>query len=148
MNKETIRGRWNILSWEQLYDDGRVVHPMGKELEGFIEYSPYGMFCAIAKKNREHFTTGGQWSASDAEKAAAYGSYLTYAGPYDVEGDTVQHHVRHSLFPNWEGGSQRRKAVLEGGVLSLTARLEEGTSEARTARLVWTRALPAVDGPR
>jgi hypothetical protein len=148
MNKETIRGRWNILSWEQLYDDGRVVHPMGKELEGFIEYSPFGMFCAIAKKNREHFTTGGQWSASDAEKAAAYGSYLTYAGPYDVEGDTVQHHVRHSLFPNWEGGSQRRKAVLEGGVLSLTARLEKGTSEARTARLVWTRALPAVDGPR
>jgi hypothetical protein len=143
MNKETIRGRWNILSWEQLYDDGRVVHPMGTDLEGFIEYGPYGMFCVIARKDREAFTTGGQWSASDAEKAAAYGSYLTYAGPYDVEGDTVRHHVRHSLFPNWEGGSQRRVAVLDGGVLSLTARLEEGTPEARTAKLVWTRALPA-----
>ncbi len=143
MNKETIRGRWNILSWEQLYDDGRVVHPMGTELEGFIEYGPYGMFCVIARKDREAFTSGGQWSASDAEKAAAYGSYLTYAGPYDVDGDTVRHHVRHSLFPNWEGGSQKRVAVLDGGVLSLTARLEEGTPEARTAKLVWTRALPA-----
>ncbi len=143
MNKETIRGRWNILSWEQLYDDGRVVHPMGTELEGFIEYGPYGMFCVIASKDREAFTSGGQWSASDAEKAAAYGSYLTYAGSYDVEGETVCHHVRHSLFPNWEGGSQRRVAVLDGGVLSLTARLEEGTPEARTAKLVWTRVLPA-----
>lgn len=142
MNQDSIRGRWNILSWEQVYDDGRVVHPMGTELEGFIEYSTYGMFCVIAKKGRPHFSSGGQWSASDAEKAGAYGSYLTYAGGYEVQGNVIQHHVRHSLFPNWVGGSQRRVAILEGDVLALTARLEEGTSEARTARLVWQRAMP------
>lgn len=142
MNQDSIRGRWNILSWEQVYDDGRVVHPMGTELDGFIEYSTYGMFCVIAKKGRPHFSSGGQWSASDAEKAGAYGSYLTYAGGYEVQGNVIQHHVRHSLFPNWVGGSQRRVAILEGDVLALTARLEEGTSEARTARLVWQRAMP------
>lgn len=140
MNKDTIRGRWNIRSWEQLYDDGRVLHPMGTELEGFIEYGDYGMFCVIARKGRAPFTTGGQWSASDAEKAAAYGSYLTYAGTYDVEGNTIYHHVRHSLFPNWEGGSQQRTAVLDNSTLLLTARLEENTPEARTAKLSWTRA--------
>ena len=26
MNRETIKGRWSIQSWEQLYDDGRVVY--------------------------------------------------------------------------------------------------------------------------
>ncbi|SDI13725.1 lipocalin-like domain-containing protein [Pseudomonas panipatensis] len=140
MNRETIRGRWAILSWEQVYDDGRVVYPMGTALEGFIEYSDFGMFCVIAKADREPFVSGGQWSASDAEKAAAYGSYLTYAGAFDVQGDTVLHHVRHSLFPNWEGGTQRRIAHLDGGVLALTARLEEGSSEARTATLRWRRA--------
>jgi len=139
MNAADIHGRWEILAWEQLYDDGRVVHPMGVELEGFIEYGPHGMFCVVARKNREPFRSGGQWSASDAEKAAAYGSYLTYAGGYEVQGDTVLHHVRHSLFPNWEGGSQRRIAQLEGDVLALSARLEEGTPEARTARLLWRR---------
>lgn len=139
MNAADIQGRWEILAWEQLYDDGRVVHPMGVELEGFIEYGPHGMFCVVARKNREPFHSGGQWSASDAEKAAAYGSYLTYAGGYEVQGDTVLHHVRHSLFPNWEGGSQRRIAQLEGDVLALSARLEEGTPEARTARLLWRR---------
>ncbi|MNW12958.1 hypothetical protein D3C71_2107770 [compost metagenome] len=49
--------------------------------------------------------------------------------------------MRHSLFPNWVGGSQQRVAILEGDVVALTARLEEGTSEARTARLVWQRAM-------
>lgn len=142
MNKADINGRWEIVSWEQVYDDGRVVHPMGRELEGFIEYGPYGMFCVIARAGRAHFTTGGQWSAGDADKAAAYGSYLSYAGDYEVEGDTIVHKVRHSLFPNWEGGQQRRRARFQDGLLSLSARFEEGTSEARSAVLTWRRAKP------
>jgi len=143
MNRETIKGRWSILAWEQLYDDGRVVLPMGTELEGFIEYSDFGMFCVVARKGREAFTTGGQWSAEDAEKAAAYSSYLTYAGDYEVDGNTITHKVQHSIFPNWVGGSQKRVAELDGDVLSLVARLEEGSSEARTARLRWTRVKAA-----
>lgn len=135
-----ITGRWEILRWEQVYDDGRIVHPMGLELEGFIEYGPHGMFCAIGKKNRAPFTTGGQWNAEDAEKAAAYGSYLTYAGDYEVADKVVTHKVRMSLFPNWVGGVQRRIAEFDGKELALTARLEDGTPEARTARLVWKRA--------
>ncbi|MNP06647.1 hypothetical protein D3C76_986410 [compost metagenome] len=141
MNKDSIQGRWNILSWEQLYDDGRVVHPMGTELEGFIEYGPHGMFCVMARKDREQFSSGGQWSANAAEKAAAYDGYLTYAGGYEVDGDNILHHVRHSLFPNWVGGTQHRVAQLDGDVLALTARLEEGTPEARTARLLWRRSV-------
>lgn len=91
MNRESIKGRWSVVSWEQVYDDGRIVAPMGTEVEGFIEYSDNGMFCVVSKKNREAFTTGGQWNATDAEKAAAYSSYLTYAGGYDVEGNTITH---------------------------------------------------------
>lgn len=141
MNRETIKGRWAILSWEQLYDDGRVILPMGVELEGFIEYSDFGMFCVIAKKGREAFQSGGQWSANEAEKATAYSSYLTYAGDFEVEGNTITHKVHYSIFPNWIGGSQHRTAELDGDILSLTARLEEGTTEARTARLVWQRVI-------
>lgn len=139
MNRDTIKGRWSILAWEQLYDDGRVVLPMGTELEGFIEYSAFGMFCVVARKGRKAFSSGGQWSAADAEKAAAYNGYLTYAGDYEVEGNIITHKVHHSLFPNWVGGSQHRRAELDGDILSLSARLEEGTPEARTARLVWQR---------
>lgn len=140
MNRETIKGRWKVLSWEQLYDDGRVVAPMGKELEGFIEYSEYGMFCIVSKKDRKHFVTGGQWNSDDTEKAEAYNSYLTYAGGYDVDGETIIHHIKYSLYPNWESVEQYRYASLNNDVLSLTtAPLESDTSESRVSRLVFTR---------
>ena len=140
MNRDTIKGRWTVQSWEQLYDDGRVVLPMGTELDGFIEYSDYGMSCVISQKDRKVFNTGGQWSADDTEKAGAYNSYLTYAGGFDVEGNTITHHVKYSIFPNWIGGTQHRFAELQGDVLTLmTAKLEEGTSEARVAKLTFKR---------
>lgn len=140
MNRDTIKGRWEVLSWEQQYDDGRIVSPMGSELEGFIEYSDYGMSCLVTKKNRKQFTTGGQWSAADAEKAEAYDSYLTYAGGFDVNENTITHHVKYSIFPNWIGGTQYRTAKLDGDTLSLmTAKLEEGTSEARVSILTFKR---------
>lgn len=142
MKRSDLFGRWTIVEWLQTYDDGRVVHPMGKVLDGFIEYGPHGMFCFLASGERPPFSTGGQWSADDREKAAAYSSCLSYAGTFDVDGDSVTHHVRHSLFPNWVGGTQRRTAQLDGDALSLSARLEAGTPEARTVVLTWRRTQP------
>lgn len=144
MNRESIKGRWEVMSWEQLFDDGRKVLPMGEELDGFIEYSDYGMFCVISKKNREQFTTGGQWSADDSEKAGAYSSYLTYAGDYDVDenNNVITHQIQQSIFPNWVGGNQYRNAELSGDILSLTtAKLEEGTTEARVSKLKFRRKI-------
>lgn len=134
-------GRWDIVSWEQLYDDGRRELPMGDALEGFIRYLPDGdMICMICRTDRSSFQTGGQWNATDAEKARAYQTMLSYAGRFRVEGDVVVHSVEFSLFPNWKGGRQsRRFRFLPDGSIALEARLEEGTPEARTARLVWRR---------
>ena len=65
---------------------------------------------------------------------------MSYAGRYSIENDTVTHFVDLSLFPNWIGGQQKRSFQFdEQGQLSLTARLEENTSEARTALLLWKR---------
>jgi hypothetical protein len=70
----------------------------------------------------------------------AYNEYLSYAGTYSLEDDYVTHHVELSIFPNWQGGKQRRRIVRgDNGELMLVARLEEGTPEARTARLTWRR---------
>lgn len=143
MTNTDIQGRWEIVAWVQNYDDGRIIYPMGQDVEGFIEYGQYGMFCIISAPNRPSFTSGGQWDANDSEKGQAYGSYLCYSGDYQLEDNVVTHHVKHSLFPNWEGGKQRRQiSWTDDGLLSLTARLEDGTSEARTAKLVWKRLSP------
>ncbi|HCY62363.1 MAG TPA: hypothetical protein DHV59_05950 [Oxalobacteraceae bacterium] len=142
MSKQGMIGRWQVVAWEQVYDDGRRTYPMGQQVEGFIQYDSDGrMMCMLCRGDRQKFTTGGQWNASQEEKAAAYSSMLAYAGSYTVAGgDSVSHHVELSSFPNWKGGIQKRRIeTMDAGQLVLVARLEEGTSEARTARLVWRR---------
>lgn len=134
-------GRWEILSWEQRFDDGRVELPMGELLQGFIQYTEGGhMACMIARVERATFESGGQWNANDSEKATAYSSMLAYGGRYEVNDDVITHRVDISLFPNWVGGAQKRRfEVNADGTLTLSARLEEGTPQARSARLVWRR---------
>ena len=140
MKKADIIGRWRVLRWQQQYDDGRVVSPMGEALDGFIQYDENDrMVCIIARSGREKFQTGGQWDAAAAEKATAYNGYLSYAGRYAIVAGEIHHHVEQSLFPNWVGGTQVRKAKFVGRELWLTARIEEGTPAARTAVLAWER---------
>ena len=109
MKNESIEGRWNMVSWRQEYDDGRKVFRFGEQIEGFIEYGRGRMFCVLSKKPRTVFSTGGQWDAADSDKAAAYDEYLTYAGRYEFDGETVTHHIELCIFPNWQGSAQRRK---------------------------------------
>ena len=141
VEQKDIEGLWNLLSMEQRYDDGRVIYPFGKDVEGRIYYgADQSMFCAIQKRRRKPFTTGKQWTADDSEKAGAYDDYLTYCGRYELNGDTATHHIEISLYPDWIGKQQVRKIQLIDGQLHITARLEDGTPEARTALLVWERA--------
>lgn len=146
MTTHPLLGRWDIVAWEQAYDDGRVVLPMGEHLEGFIRYEADGdMMCMIVRADRPAFTTGSQWDASAEERAGAYSTMLSYAGTYEISGDTVVHRVQISLFPNWVGGDQKRRFVVRGDdEVALEARLEDGTANARTARLVWRRHTSSV----
>ena len=141
ISPETLLGRWNIVAWEQLYDDGRRQLPLGEHLEGFIRYVEDGdMICMIARADQKPFETGGQWNASAEERAGGYRSMLAYAGKWSIDGSTVTHAVNISLFPGWKGGEQKRAVRLEGDMLFIEAMLELGTPEARTARLTWRRA--------
>jgi len=141
MALDALKGRWKLVSWVQAYDDGRRVHPFGETLDGFIHYGDSEMFCVISRQPRTRFTSGGQWNASDHDKARAYDEYLTYAGAYSFDGETVTHHIAQCIFPNWEGTSQSRKVVQDGAdAITLVARIEDGTPEARTAMLSWVRA--------
>lgn len=139
MDNKSIEGRWNIVSWRQEYDDGRVILPMGDQLNGFVQYHDGRVVVMVTDATRPNFITGGQWDASTEEKAKAYETGLFYSGPYWVEGDHVFHEIKIASVPNWVGGVQKRRAKLEGDNLQLMARLEDGTKEARTAVLEWQR---------
>jgi len=133
-----IQGLWSLVSMKQQYDDGRVVFPFGEDAQGRIYYGEDGhMFVSIQKSGRTPFKTGKQWTASNEEKAGAYNDYLTYYGQYEVAGDLVTHAIEISLFPDWIGGRQKRKIDFDGELLQLSARLEDGTPEARSALMIW-----------
>jgi hypothetical protein len=136
MDKTQLLGRWRIVEWVQRYDDGRLKYPLGRKPQGFIQYDNDRMFCFISDGERPALS-GSQWTAPEAEKAAAYASCLAYSGSYEIAGDEILHKVDLSLYPNWVGTTQRRRAVLRDRRLALTARLEHGTPEARTAELIW-----------
>ena len=138
MDKAQILGRWRIVEWVQRYDDGTEKYPLGRKPQGFIQYDSDRMFCFLCSAERKPLT-GGQWTSPDAEKAAAYASCFVYSGTYEIAGDEILHKVDLSLYPNWVGTTQRRRTLFREGHLALTARLEEGTAEARTAELIWER---------
>jgi hypothetical protein len=58
---------------------------------------------------------------TDAEIRACYEGYGAYFGRYevDMENGIVYHHVEGSLFPNWEGGTQKRFFKVTGNRLEL-----------------------------
>lgn len=133
-----LEGTWRLVNWVQEYDDGRRVHPFGDHPIGYITYLRGRMSALISRPDREPFSAG-QWTSQDTEKARAYNEMLAYGGRFTLAGDTVTHHVDISLFPNWVGADQVRTADFDGRQLHLTARLEEGTDQARTVRLVWEK---------
>lgn len=135
-----LQGHWAVVSWAQIYDDGRRAYPLGQSLTGFLRYDPDGrMACMIADTNRQRLS-GGQFTSPDTEMLGACRGFFAYAGTYKIDGNTVLHQVDISLFPNWEGGVQKRQVELADGKLTIAARLEEGTSEARTAMLTWQKS--------
>lgn len=139
-----VEGTWYLLSWRQEYDDGRVVLPVGESPRGWITYAPDGLLSVlISAAERPPFTTGGQWDASVEERASAYSTFLAYGGTWALDADRLEHRVEISLYPGWVGVTQVRRPVLVDGVLTLSTRLEEGTTEARYAVLRWSRMRPA-----
>jgi hypothetical protein len=137
---QEIVGVWRLVEWVQRYDDGRSARPLGSGAYGTLIYTVGGqMSGVVAAGDRSPFAGGKQWDAPEAERAAAYSSFLAYAGTYTVDGGWVVHHVRTSLFPNWVGRDMRRSAELTANRLTLTGRIEDGTPQARTITMVFER---------
>lgn len=103
MTPNPLIGTWSLLSWENRSIDGQSIsYPLGRDAVGYIMYNQHGyMSVAIARPGRAEFAAGDLLGGSAEEKAQAAETYVSYCGRYEFRGDTVVHHVEHSLFPNW-----------------------------------------------
>jgi len=120
--------------------DGQVTDPWGKNTVGYIMYNEDGyMSVSVMSANRSKFISGDMKGGTTEEKAAAAGTYISYCGKYEIQGDAIIHHIELSLFPNWVAVGQKRIFKLEDNKLSLSTSpaLVDGVEQ--TFRLVWER---------
>ena len=66
------------------------------------------MAASVIRADRANFNSADIWAARPEEKLAAFDTYGSYCGRYEVKGDKVIHHIELSLFPNWSGRDQER----------------------------------------
>ncbi|HMV86432.1 MAG TPA: lipocalin-like domain-containing protein [Blastocatellia bacterium] len=141
--KEQFVGTWRLVEYEYLRSNGEQLWPFGQSPVGVIIYTAEGfMSVQIMDSERPAFVGGNRWSATLAEMAAAFQSYLAYFGGYEVcdEEGCVIHHIEGSLFPEYTGSAQKRYFEFEGNRLTLRTPPLPAGKETITGRLVWERA--------
>ena len=138
-----LTGAWQLIGWTIEYPpSGRVTQPLGADPEGLLVYTADGHMSAVMqRRNRPPLSRADPHAVTDAEKAAAFATYLHYSGAWSVSNGNVIHDVRHAMNPNLIGTRQVRSVALDGDSLELGA-LEQletpGTS--RRHRILWHRA--------
>jgi hypothetical protein len=145
MLKERLVGTWQLMAVEGRLPDGRRNHPYGQNPLGVLIYDSHGnMAVQIMDRDRPAFQSTDLKGGTAQEAKQALDGAAVYFGTYDTDEqtDTVCHHIQGSVFPNWIGTVQRRKATLKGNRLVLsTGPLLMGGSAADIV-LEWQRVPP------
>jgi hypothetical protein len=109
---------------EGRHASGERFLPWGTEVRGRLVYDAAGRVALqIGKGDRGRFASDDLEGGTPEELRAAFDGYHAWFGRFSVTegGDAVVHHIVGSLFPNWEGGEQKRFVRLEGDELALTS---------------------------
>ena len=118
MKSNPLFGAWKLKSLEARTQDGSVSYPWGKEVCGYVIFSPEGYFCVtIMNADRKRFSSQDMKGGTVEERANAADSYLSYSGPCEIEKDKFRVKVEVSLFPNWIESVQERNYKIEGTTL-------------------------------
>ncbi|MCZ6858670.1 MAG: lipocalin-like domain-containing protein [Alphaproteobacteria bacterium] len=120
MNDASLVGAWRIQSFVFTDAGGGLHYPLGKNPRGALLITPDNhLTLSFMADNRQHFAENDLLGGSEAERASAAASYVSFGGPCRIEGDEVIVEVEHSFHPNWTGGVQRRRFLLEGDRLTI-----------------------------
>lgn len=123
--REQLIGAWRLVSYIERPRDGSPIRqPMTDRPQGLILYTPDGYMSAqLCAPDRSHFASGDWFVASPEEFKEEATTYIAYSGPWKLgeEAGTIIHGMDVSLFPNWCGQRQLRRARIEGDRLFLSS---------------------------
>ena len=134
-DRQQLIGSYKLISFVN-FDRNGVQTPSPLTV-GQISYDAAGRMSAqLMRDGRQRFTAT---PASEAERAAAFSSYVAYFGHYEIDADkkTVTHHVEGSMGPNGAGGNLVRHYEFSPDGKSLFLSVKDG--DRVTGRLQWER---------
>ena len=122
-----FHGTWRLVGRRVTHADGKVTYPTGDNPRGFIMYSPDG-FMAV-----EFFMPMKGADGTLAER------FLAYAGPYELKGDTMLHHLEISVQPENIGKIYERQVSFENGDLLLSTSPDVQAGPGSKGSMIWRR---------
>jgi hypothetical protein len=148
MEGNSFIGTWRLVSAETRLDSGEVNYPLGRDAVGYLSYHQDGyMAVTIMKDNRPQFASEDFRAGSQEERLAAFDTYFSYCGTYEVNETKVIHRIEVSLFPNWVGSHQERYFEFRGDQLVLRSAPMMIQGVEQTGQITWQRvgAMPPTE---
>jgi hypothetical protein len=137
---ERLIGSWKLVSAvREEIPSGAKTDLFGANPQGILNYSPEGRMIALIAHSERKVPASSK--ATPAEAQALYGSMLSYAGPYTIEGDVVTHHVDISWNESFTGSKQKRHFRLDGNRLILSTPQSADPIEGKVSvrRMTWQK---------
>jgi hypothetical protein len=138
-----LTGVWELVSCEAQSADGESFLPYGQKPVGKLIYTDDGHLSVILMNSeRAIFVSDDISKASADEIAAAFGSFDSYSGRWDLdeEAGRIEHFIQAGRIPNWVGKTHVRYCSVDEGCLTLAT--EEFAMRDKTWRVYvkWTRS--------
>ena len=111
LSPDDLVGVWMLEATFAEDDDGNQTPTLGDNPKGRIMYTADGYMVAMTGQGDRQLPVTG---ASDADKAAAFDSYMTYSGRWTLSGNVVTHVIDHATNPNWVGTARDRTIDYQG----------------------------------
>jgi hypothetical protein len=145
-------GTWKLKSVTKKSLDGQMSKPLSEQPLGYISYTQDGFMHAILMKSERDLVGVPPEELGDAvgkkklfmslkyikagiRYVKAMTSFLSYCGTYEIRGNTIVHHVKAAMVPDWIGTDLKRDFVFFENTLTLTARDDAGN----IMDLIWER---------
>jgi hypothetical protein len=110
--KQQLVGTWKVVSATMQVGDETKATPLGKDIVGFIMYSPDGYMCFTAMSGgRQKFGSADRVGGTVEQRAAAFDTYRSTCGRYEVvdeQNRVITHAFDVSLIPDVTGQSEKR----------------------------------------
>jgi hypothetical protein len=154
---EDFAGTWRLLEYSFHHENGDVEHPWGKEVVGYLLYSPQGYMSAnLSPVHRNwryrHARLKAEVPGADESRSLRLArrgvprDYIAYSGPFELKNGIIIHHVEVSLFPHWVGLPQVRHYEFSGNQLTLRTPVINSGRDRVVAQLRWERIGNAAGG--